>query len=375
MIRRFSTVVKKTPLYDLQYNLKPNIGVFSGYKMPMNFNYTNTKNVVNSIRNNGVGVFDISHMGIIKLSDRNCDNMKILLEKLFPVNMDVLKTNNSVLTLLLNNHGQIQDDLIISNLEGREYRLLVNSHNKYNILRLLNNHSITTNVNLENKIILAIQGSNSSKLLEELLDIDLNNLYFNQNLNIIPKNDSSKLEISRTGYTGEDGFELYCETDYGRYLYKKLINIKDTKKIVFGGLIDRDILRLEAGFCLSGNEFGDKNNIYYKDINMDFLIGKRRKQIGEFIGYDNINIQNYNRVGFFCQRPLREGDLIYQEDAIIGYISSSTKSYYLDKFISMGYLNNNINSDNLYTIKNNKKISLELTQLPFVPHKLYRKST
>ena len=354
-MRRFSTLVKKTPLYDLHNKLKPKYGNFAGYEMPMTFGINSTKEVVTGIRNESIGVFDISHMGIIKLKDNNKSNLKNLIETLFPINLKNLHENNSNLTILLNHDGKIQDDLIVSNLNNSEYRLLVNSATKYSILNLLQKYNLTTDIILEDKTILAIQGSKSSKLLEEEFDITLDEFYFNQNKFIKTPNSKIDLEISRTGYTGEDGFELYCENDFGRYFYDKLINLKNDKNIVFGGLIERDILRLEAGFCLSGKEFGKEKDIFYKDINMNFLIGKNRKESGNFIGSDNIIVQKYNRKGIYSNRPLKDNDIIYCNQTIVGYVTSSSKSYYLDKFISMAFIEKDTDLKNLYTIKNKKK--------------------
>ena len=366
MIRRFSTITRRTPLFNLQQKLNPVIGTFAGYDLPMNFKYNKTIDVIKGIRNDGIGIFDVSHMGIIELSSNKKNDIKKTLEKIFPVNAENLKINKSALTVLLNDKGYVQDDLIVSNLDNK-YRLVVNASNKYNILNLLKYYNDTNiDIKMKNKIILAIQGSNSSKLLEDLTQHNFDNLYFNDNITI-----NSELEIARTGYTGEDGFELYCNIDYGIDLYKKLIDLKK-ENIYFGGLVERDILRMEAGLCLSGNEFGEKMEVNFSDLNMNFIIGKRRRNTGGFIGFNNINKKSQNRIGLFSDRPLKIGDFIYNNNMIVGKITSSTKSFNLDKFISIGYINVNINDD-IYTIKNKKKIDLTITKLPFIKNNFYRK--
>ena len=243
----------------------------------MKFNYNSVKDVVTGVRNNGVGIFDVSHMGYIKLHSNNISNINKLLEKVFPINTDMIKQNESKLSILLNENGYVTDDLIISNINDYYYRLIVNASNKLDVLTLLNDHNLINktevDISLEDKIILAIQGPKSQELLGNLLQKDFSNLYFNQNIII-----NNSLEISRTGYTGEDGFELYIEPELGIKFYKLLIQHKNTHdNIYFGGLIERDILRLEAGLCLSGNEFSNDMKITFPDLNMNFLIGKKEK--------------------------------------------------------------------------------------------------
>ena len=115
MIRYLSTSLKQPHLYKLQQQLKPVLGNFAGYDMPMKFNDNSVKDVVTGVRNNGVGIFDVSHMGYIKLSSNNISNINKLLEKIFPINTDIIKPNESKLSILLNENGYVKDDLIISN--------------------------------------------------------------------------------------------------------------------------------------------------------------------------------------------------------------------------------------------------------------------
>lgn len=371
-------LISRSPLYNLYKNLNPVIGNFAGYQMPMNFKINSSKDVVCGIRNGYTGVFDISHMGVIKISNKynkNDDkNIKTLLESLFPINLNVLKENDSKLSLLLNRDGFVVDDLIVSNLSNK-YRLIVNSETKHNIFKMLNNFKDNSiRVELQDKVILSIQGEKSQQLLEEFFDVNLDNIYFNQNVEVDINPKYNPIEISRTGYTGEDGFELYCDIEYGQELYEQLIKLRTEKNLLFGGLIDRDILRTEAGFCLSGKDFGSNLNINYLDLNMNFLIGKRRKEQGNFIGHEHIKNHKYNRYGFTCNKPLRDRDIIYETktDKNIGIITSGTKSYNIDKFVGMGYLDKNIDLENIYVKRNNKILDLSITNIPFIKHNLYK---
>lgn len=369
MLRRLSSVAKyNTPLLQIHQKLDAKFTEFANYNMPLTYNNVSTKNLVINTRKNGISIFDISHMGIIKVKSNNIEDSKILLEKIFPVNLDVLKLNRSTLTILLNHSGYITDDLIISNL-GDEYRLVVNAYNKFNIMKLLQEYNKKSNILLENKSIIAMQGKKSQALLEDIIDTNLSGMYFNDNLTI-----NNNLEISRTGYTGEDGFEIYLDNQSGIEMYEKIIDKQNDYEIYFGGLMERDILRLEAGLCLSGVDFGSDMLIKFNSLNMNFLVGNKRRIDKNFIGGNYLEGQTYlRRVGFISDTPIKIGEDIFNSSKQIGYITSSTKSFNLNKFISMGYISNK-NNEEPFVILRGKRIPLSETSLPFVPHKYFRKT-
>ena len=154
--RSFCTFIKKSPLHYLHEHLKPKYGVFGGYVMPMNFGVNSIKNVVLGTRNQKkCSIFDVSHMGILDLSLTKdgkyikCDDknnfLKEMLEKIFPINIIDKKNygiNKSTLTIMMNNYGNIIDDLIITNIDNNKFRLVVNAGNKYLIRESLYNQII-----------------------------------------------------------------------------------------------------------------------------------------------------------------------------------------------------------------------------------------
>ena len=419
-IRRFSTFIQKnSPLVNI-YNtksMKPLLGNFGDYILPLTFKKYNTKDVVINARKPDFStIFDVSHMGVFELSvmnkDRtimplnNTDNyLNCVLEKLFPLNLRVLKNNKSCLSVILNNKSYIIDDFIVSNINNDRYRFIINGNTKMLFREYINigiNNLYKNDIHLLNetiinfeekcKITLAIQGKGSQKLLENIFNINLDNLYFMENITINNQNDilfDNDIEISRCGYTGEDGFELYLNIKDGKLLYEKLIDMSNyDNSIQFGGLIERDILRLEAGLCLSGNEFSENSLIHFNDTNLNFIIGKRRRKEKGFIGEMYINDSpSYIRCGFVCSRPIKVNEKIYTNynnmyEKNIGFITSSTKSYNLNKFIGMGYIskemyienqNNNIFNNNLYILNNNKKVDIKLHNLPFIKSSYYNK--
>lgn len=398
--RNFSTIIKKSPLHDLHENLKPKYGNFAGYNMPMNFCVNSIKNVALGTRKEkSCSIFDVSHMGIldfslikdneyIDINDKNNFLIEIL-EKVFPISISDKKNyslNKSILTIMLNNKGNVIDDLIITNVDNYKFRLVVNAANKffiretlYSQIKNMYNNEIEKingsmiNLSLKNNAILAIQGELSEEIISNYFKLDFSTLAFNDNITLNNNYNNQQIEISRCGYTGEDGFELYLPIEESRKFYKYLIDLKYNDNIYFGGLIERDILRLEAGLCLSGNEFSENMDIKYNELDMNFLINKRRKKEKNFIGDLNFRNGNKKRIGFITPKPVKNGDIIFYDNAEIGFVSSATKSFYLDKFIGMGYIDNNFtNNNDLYILSKSNKVDMELTKLPFIKHNYKR---
>jgi aminomethyltransferase len=379
-------------LQSLHNECNPLMGPFGDYELPMTFkNYTSKDVVIKTRLPNHCSVFDVSHMGVLELhhTKHNLKEMGAIIEQLFPLNMDILKTNKSSLSVVLNDNCHITDDFIISNIEDEKYRLIVNGATKKHFKETLDakiNEIDVTDVytKMPDKIILAIQGDKSQLVLEKLLSIDLSDLYFMENRSI------DNIEISRCGYTGEDGFELYLDKPDGITLYRELINLaKLDESIILAGLIERDILRLEAGLCLSGTEFSPNMNVHFNDANIDFVIGKKRRNDKSFIGGDNFDnthkkYKKYKRVGFVCKRPIKKTKIYCytslsntqeEHEHEIGYITSCSVSYNLGTFIAMGYIDiqfKNILDDDIYFKYNNKKIVINKIDTPFVKPNYYR---
>ena len=370
--------LSRSPLYDIQSKVTPVLGNYGNYSLPFTFKkYPTPKTVINTRKPNYATVFDVSHMvyatipnqSEFKLSDVNNPYFKQL-ERLFPVNMNQLKTNLSKLSVSLNEKGEVRDDFIISNIEDRYIRFIFNSGSETNFIKLFRNYS-NLPILFHPKIMLAIQGPGSQNVVEELFYQDLSDLYFMENKTLSPE-----IEISRCGYTGEDGFEIYLDGSKGKKIYQKLIELSHHNEYIqLGGLLERDILRLEAGLCLSGKEFNWCKPIHFNNLDLDFIIGKRRRYDLNFMGgISLLDKKQYRRVGFSAIRPLRQVS-IYSDEEKVGYITSSSKSDNLNKFIGMGYVSDILkDTDSLYCIINNNKIKLNLENLPFIKPKYYRRS-
>ena len=338
----------------------PKMGRYGNLVLPMTFKKFKTSDIILNTRKPGsCTIFDVSHMGVFET--RNVD----YLNKLLHLDLKKLKNNQSKLAVLLEgkNANMIVDDLIVSFINYHKYRLVVNT-NTIDFFRE------KTCLKEQDKTILAIQGDYSQKLLEKITNRDLSSLYFMENKPIY----KNELEICRCGYTGEDGFELYItgkdsklSNDIIESLVDKSLN---NKNIMFGGLIERDILRQEAGLWLAGNEFSRSYPIQFDGLNSKYLTDIKYR--------NNEHFYCESRLKYFCSdKPIKNVAIYCNSDIIRGVITSSNKSFTLNKFIGLGYLNNdqNFDSNSLYYKGNNgKKIPIIVSDKPFVKNKYYRKN-
>tara|TARA_B100000902_G_C27315309_1_gene920954 strand:- start:1934 stop:3010 length:1077 start_codon:yes stop_codon:yes gene_type:complete len=244
--------MKKLILYNEHVVLGGKMIDFAGYMMPVQY----TDGVLkehNTVRNM-VGVFDVSHMGEIFISGKKSLDF---LQYITSNNVEVLEPGQVQYTYLPNTDNGIVDDLLLYKLNENRYLLVVNAANIEKDIAWLNKHNtfdcIIDNQS-ENYSLLAVQGPKSVDLLQELTDVDLSKIkYYNFQIDTISGVDD--VIISRTGYTGELGFELYVRNNHVKVVWNSLFATSIKIKPI--GLAARDTLRLEKGFCLYGNDIDD----------------------------------------------------------------------------------------------------------------------
>ena len=373
---------KKTFLYEEQEKLNAKLIPFAGWLMPVSY-----KGIIeehNAVRNN-VGLFDVSHMGEVFIYGK--DSLAFL-QKLVPQNIAKLKKNCAIYCQLTNKKGGIIDDLIIYKLDepNKEYLLIVNASRIDEDLNWMVRNSLGFDVNIindsHNFSLLAIQGPNASKLLDKLgMKKDSQPQYFSikrgeiKNINVL---------VARTGYTGEDGFEILVKNDYSAYLWDKILDEGKEFDIMPIGLGARDTLRLEAALHLYGNDLDetttpveaglgwsvakDKDEDYNgKDIIMGQLRGeiKKTKKLIGFVMEDKI--------------PARHGYEVYFENKKIGIVTSGGPSPVLKKNIGLAYLYTD-NETSLNTLEKtigttvqimirNKLYNAQIVKKPFIEKK------
>ena len=340
------------------YNfLGPKMGQFGKFTLPLTFVRYPTHLVTANTRNTGYAtVFDVSHMGIFETRDKDT------LEELVNVNLNKLRENRSRLSVILDkSNGRVLDDLIVGNVNDNKYRLVVNANNR----GFFKNHKFLREAD---KKILAVQGHGASRLVEQVLKTDLRNTYFMDNKTL-----DNGIEICRCGYTGEDGFELYIPNGSTDWVTDKIYKLsRDSEKIMFGGLIERDILRMEASLWLSGTDFNPEIHIPFDALGSKWLVSPEYRK--------NLNLSSPIRFSrFVSNRPMKPGLIFNELGETVGYITSSTKSFTLDKFIALGYSNPNLNLKKLYTLvsrnREKYKMPIELTREHFIEPRYYRSKT
>ncbi len=370
--------LKKTYLFDFHNANGAKFVPFAGYSMPVQY-----KNGVISEHlhtRNKAGFFDVSHMGQIKIWSKNDNKEELIqnLERLMPCDLRNLKENRQTYTLFTNENGGVIDDLMISN-KGSYFHLVVNASQKFeDFQHLKDNLSNFCNIEFEeNKSLIAIQGPKSENILSDL-NSKINSMKFMDVCNISFLN--FDCSVSRSGYTGEDGFEISIENKNVFKLVDTLFKNSDLLPI---GLGARDSLRLEAGLCLHGNDLNSE--ITPVEANLKWVIHKRRRDQNDidlnFLGNKKILKQLKEgpeniRIGLLPigKAPMRAGNYIYQDiegKIEIGIITSGGYSPTLRQPISMGRIKNmNLeNIENVYVRIRDNILPAKICKLPFIQTK------
>ena len=347
----------RTALYEKHKKLGAKIVPFAGYEMPITF-----PNGINSecyeVRNN-VGIFDVSHMGQFRVT--GVDSKKYL-QKLLINDLNKLKIGDAQYTAMCNNDGGIIDDLILYK-EEQSYLLIVNASNIEKNYNWMKKH-INSNVNLKDESnkysLVAIQGPKSRDIIEKILNQKMSNKFYTfKNVYY----DNEELMISRTGYTGELGFEIMGSHTMISKIWDKCIEL-DVKPC---GLASRDILRIEMKYCLYGNDMDESITPYESNLGWITALNK-----DDFIGKENIINKNKTNklVGFkMIDRGIpRKNYKIIFEDKIVGEVTSGTQSPTLKKGVGMCRvpLNNVNHGQEIAVLIRDKKIKAEIFLEPFL---------
>lgn len=213
--------MKKTSLFDIHLKFNGKMVPFAGYSMPVQFDGVNSEHL--QVRNS-VGIFDVSHMGeILVKGNRATDFLNYICSN----DILLMKDGKAQYNCLINTNGGIIDDLIVYKLGDENYMLVVNAANidkDWNWIKKQNSNFNTEINNISEKTsLLALQGPKSEKVLQKLVNFDLNKLT-NYSFTIETINNINNIIISKTGYTGSGGYELYVENDHVLHLYKLILD-------------------------------------------------------------------------------------------------------------------------------------------------------
>ena len=339
---------------------------FAGYMMPVQYEGVN---VEHEVVREGVGVFDVSHMGEFLVSGAGALD---LIQKVTSNDASVLTIGRAQYSCMPNGKGGVIDDLIIYKIKEEEYLLVVNASNIDKDWDWISSHN-SFNAFMRNLSddysLLAIQGPKAVEAMQSLTSIDLSEIKY-YHFEVADFAGVEHVIISATGYTGSGGFEIYCKNDVAEQVWDKVFEAGADFGIKPIGLVARDTLRLEMGFCLYGNDIDDTTSPLEaglgwitklaKDdfIDKDFLANQKEEGIkNKLVAFQMID------------RGIPRHDYPIQSanGNTIGRVTSGTMSPSMKIGIGLGYVtkeNSTVNSEIFIQIRG-KAIKAQVVKLPF----------
>ena len=350
--------MKKTALYEQHKKLGAKILPFSGYEMPITYS-KGINSECYEVRNN-VGMFDVSHMGQFRLTGIDS---KDFLQRILINDINKLKIGDAQYTAMCNDQGGIIDDMILYR-EKESYLLVVNASNIEKNFNWIDSHNNNNNITLTNESdqysLIAIQGPKSRKVIEQVFDTKIiNKFYTFREL----KYKNENIFISRTGYTGELGFEIMGSHKMIKNIWRECLDLN----VHPCGLASRDILRIEMRYCLYGNDMNDLVTPYESNLGWITALNK-----DNFIGKKNIEYKKGTKrlIGFkMLERGIpRKGYEIIFNDNVIGEVTSGTQSPTIKTGIGMGriLLDDISHGQEIEILVRDKKIRAEIYLKPFL---------
>lgn len=327
--------MKQVPLNNVHIALGAKMVPFAGFNMPVQYDGVNIEH--ETVRN-GVGVFDVSHMGLFKITGSDA---LAFAQKVTSNDVAVLIDGKAQYGYFPNDKGGVVDDIITYRVNENEYLMVVNASNIEKDFEWISQFK-TGNVTLENLSdaysLLAVQGPKANEAMQSLTDVNLSELKFYHFTvgNFAGCND---VIISATGYTGSGGFEIYAKNENIVTIWNKIMEAGAAFGIKPIGLAARDTLRLEMGYCLYGNEITDETSP------LEAGLGWVTKFTKDFVNAENLKAEKEagiknKLIGFeLIERgiPRHDYEIVDKDGNIIGKVTSGTQSPSLGKGIGMGY--------------------------------------
>jgi aminomethyltransferase len=361
-----TTELKNTALTALHQSLGAKMVPFAGYLMPVQYEGINIEH--ETVRN-GVGIFDVSHMGEFILKGEGALD---LIQRVTSNDAAKLSPTKAQYSCFPNETGGIVDDLIVYCLEDGHWMLVVNASNIQKDWDWLQKNN-TGNVEMHNisdqTSLLAVQGPKAIEVLQTLTEVNLSEIpYYNFKKGIFAG--CGNVLISNTGYTGAGGFELYFENRYATKIWEAIFEAGKQHGIKPAGLGCRDTLRLEMGFCLYGNDIDDATSPleaglgwitkFTKDFTNSSAL-KAQKEAGvtrKLCGFEMIE-KGIPRHGY---------EITDADGNVIGVVTSGTQSPTLQKAIGMGYVKTEFSNEasEVYIKIREKLIKASVKKVPFL---------
>lgn len=358
--------MKNIALHEIHVNLGAKMVPFAGFNMPVQYEGVTAEHL--TVRN-GVGVFDVSHMGEFLVTG---ENALALIQKVTSNDASKLAIGDAQYSCFPNENGGIVDDLICYRIKENQYLLVVNASNIEKDWNWISKYNEEFGAELrdlsDDYSLLAIQGPKAVEAMQSLSSLDLADIPFYK----FKVGDFAGVEhviISATGYTGSGGFEIYCKNDEVEQVWNKVFEAGEEFGIKPIGLAARDTLRTEMGYCLYGNDIDDKTSP------IEAGLGWITKFTKEFVNHEALAKQKAEKpsrklVAFELNErgiPRQGYDIVNAEGNKIGNVTSGTMSPSLSKGIGLGYvpLDSSKLGTEIFIQVRKKAIPATIVKLPF----------
>ena len=351
----------KTSLHQTHINSKAKLVPFAGWEMPIQ--YSSILSECKAVRNQS-GIFDVSHMGRFYISGNDAS---LALDKILSVNPFIIEEGQGKYNVICNQNGGIIDDAIVYKINDKKFLLIPNASNADTIHEWIIDNTKELDFNIDvvtkNTAMIALQGPTSTTILNNIFSElpKIRRFRFIQT-----KYKDKNVIIARTGYTGENGFEIILDNDISQNFWELLLKNGATEC----GLGARDVLRLEAALALHGNEITEKTNPFEAQLSRFVELDRENYIVNNTLNNIKSQVLSKKLIGFEIQgRKIARSHNIIKDDNnnIIGEVTSGTYSPTLNKSIGLGYISNkslDINSEITIEIRS-KNILAKIIKIPF----------
>lgn len=360
-----TTTLLSVPLENVHESLGAKMVPFAGYLMPLK--YSSVTEEHKAVRN-GVGIFDVSHMGEFFLMGPKALN---LIQRVCSNDAAKLNIGDAQYSCFPNDKGGIVDDLLVYRTGTEEYLLVVNASNiekDWNWIQAHNTDQVPMYNVSENAALFAVQGPLATQVLQKITNIDLSAIKYYK-CAIGDMGGVEKVIISATGYTGAGGFELYVPNAQAVQLWNAVMEAGKDENIQPIGLGARDTLRLEMGYCLYGNDIDDTTSPLEAGLGWITKFSKSFTNSEALLEQKKAGLTK-KLVGFeMIDRgiPRKDYDICTESGTIIGKVTSGGQSPSLEKGIGLGYVEKAYSKSGteIYIQIRKKRIKAAVKKLPF----------
>jgi len=376
MVQTSTDSLKTTPLHERHRAHGARLVNFSGWEMPVEYAGLIKEHL--AVRN-AAGLFDVSHMGQIEIAGGDALSA---VQRLCTNDAGALNVGQAQYSVLTSDDGTVVDDVLVYMLADGHYMLVVNAGNIEKDYAWIKSHIKDVGdafaVNTSSRYaLIAVQGPKAECILQTLTEVDLNTIeYYAFATGEIA---GVRATISRTGYTGEDGFELFVSPQTSATVWDSVLRAGDSHGLQPAGLGARDTLRLEASMRLCGQDMDDTSTVL--EAGLGWVVGWDK---GDFVGKSALMRQRdegvlRRLVGFeLDERGIaRHGYKVYVDEDAIGTVTSGTQTPFLNKAIGMAYVPTKyakVNSEFLIEIRG-RRVAAHVVKMPFYKRPMDRKNT